>query len=166
MNANVLLHFKVRPDDSILQRSAYWESQPIFGVRGLRVHFSAQRFFEYSSSEQIKILLNKIIEYAETQNFNVVIDQELIGFRPLLTSNVTFDGDYSAGLPSEIIYLYKDAIFGLPRLVELQQQGFEVISWESWQFNFQILCQSMQVELEKTYTQQKYPDQISRRILI
>ena len=131
MNANVLLHFKVRPDDSILQRSAYWDSQPIFGIRGLRVHFSAQRFFEYSSPEQIKILLNKIIEYAETQNLCVVIDQELNDFRSSLTGNVTVDKDYAAKLPSEIIYLYRDAIFGLPRLVELQQQGFEIVSWDT-----------------------------------
>ena len=149
MNANVLLHFKVRPDDSILQRSAYWESQPIFGVRGLRVHFSAQRFFEYSSSEQIKILLNKIIEYAETQNLCVVIDQELNDFRSSLTGNVTVDKDYAAKLPSEIIYLYRDAIFGLPRLVE--QQGFEIVIGILWQFNYQILSRACLSDRKNIY---------------
>ena len=56
MNANVNLHFKVRPNDNILKRSAHWNSQPIFflSIPGLRVHFSAQRFFEHSSNEQIQ----------------------------------------------------------------------------------------------------------------
>ena len=69
MNANVNLHFKVRPNNSILQRSVDLNSQPSSWYQGLRVHFSAQRFFEYSSSKQIQALFHKITEFAEAKDF-------------------------------------------------------------------------------------------------
>ena len=116
MNANVNLHFKVRPNDNILHRSAQWNSQPILSIPGLRVHFSAQRFFEYSSNEQITTLLNKITEYAKAQNLGVVIDKSLDSFKSFLTIDTKIDDDYAAELPSQIIYLYRDAVFGLPRI--------------------------------------------------
>ncbi len=159
MNANVNLHFKVRPNNSILQRSVDLNSQPSFGIRGLRVHFSAQRFFEYSSSKQIKTLFHKITEFAEARNFGVVIDQSLDSFKSFLNSDATIDKAYATGSPNEIVYLYRDAIFGLPRLVELQQQGFEVISWDTLALQFSsFIPKHAWVELEKNI----YPIEIPK----
>ncbi|MDC0476494.1 B12-binding domain-containing radical SAM protein [Alphaproteobacteria bacterium] len=159
MNANVELHFKVRPDNNILQRSVQQNSQPSFGVRGLRVHFSAHRFFEYSSSEQIQTLFHKINEFAEAGNFGVVIDQSLGSFKSFLNSDTAIDEGYATGLPNEIIYLYRDAIFGLPRLVELQQQGFEVVSWDTLAVQFSnFIPKHAWVELEKNI----YPIEIPK----
>ena len=159
MNANVNLHFKVRPNDNILHRSAQWNSQPILSIPGLRVHFSAQRFFEYSSNEQIKTLLNKITEYAKAQNLGVVIDKSLDSFKSFLTIDTKIDEDYAAELPSQIIYLYRDAVFGLPRIVELQKQGFEVASWDTLAVQFEkFIPKHAWIELEKNI----YPIEIPK----
>ena len=136
MNANVNLHFKVRPNDNILHRSAQWNSQPILSIPGLRVHFSAQRFLNIPQMNKYKTLFNKITEYAKAQNFRVVIDKSLDSFKSFLTSDTKIDDDYAAELPSQIIYLYRDAVFGLPRIVELQKQGFEVASWDTLAVQF------------------------------
>ena len=100
---------------------------------------SVPRDFEYSSSKQIQALFHKITEFAEAKDFGVVIDQSLESFKSFLNSDATIDRAYATGSPNEIVYLYRDAVFGLPRLVELQQQGFEVISWDTLALQFSSL---------------------------
>ena len=67
----------------------------------------------------------------------VVIDKSLDSFKSF-TSDTKINEDYLAGLPSQIIYLFRDAGFGLPRIVELQKQGLGQAGIV-WRFNSKLI---------------------------
>ena len=127
MGSSVVLNFqntKSKTDKSV-------------SIKGLRLGFSALRLFEHSAETDIKNLLNKVALYCDKEHpkARITLSPELSEWSIVFNNSIVEIDASKLDKNEEIIYLYKNAVTGLPFIAEASQRGCNILSWETLSAN-------------------------------